>query len=71
MDMETQPEVYAMEPQTTNVPAETKPMKRESELIHQGTAPPAAKKDFISFPEVLEKERPIVKIKREKTSITA
>jgi hypothetical protein len=59
-----------MEPQTTKVPAETKPMKSESELIHQGTAPPAAKKDFISLPEVLEKESPIDKIKREKISIT-
>jgi hypothetical protein len=70
MDMETHPEVYAIEPQTTNVPADTKPMNRESELIHQGTAPPAAKKDFISFPEVLEKERPMNNISREKRTIT-
>jgi hypothetical protein len=70
IEMETHPEVYAIEPQTTNVPAETKPIKRESELIHHGTAPPAAKKDFMSFPDVLEKERPIMNIKREKARIT-
>jgi len=59
-----------MEPQTTKVPAETNPIKSESELIHHGTAPPAAKKDFISLPEVFEKESPMNKIRSEKSIIT-
>jgi len=45
-------------------------MNRESELIHQGTAPPAAKKDFISLPEVFEKERPMNRISSENSTIT-
>jgi hypothetical protein len=47
-----------MEPQTTKVPAEKKLMKSESPLIHQGTAPPAAKKDLISLP-VRDKDNPV------------
>jgi len=45
-------------------------MNRESEFIHQGTAPPAAKKDFISLPDVLEKERPMNNIRSENKTIT-
>jgi hypothetical protein len=53
----------------TNVPADTKPIKSDSPLIHQGTAPPAAKNDFISFAEVLENESHINKISIENSII--
>src|SRR5690242_4999550 len=46
-----------MAPHTTNVPAEKKLMNKDKPLIHQGTAPPPAKKDFILFPDP-EKARP-------------
>jgi len=59
-----------MDPQTTKVPAETNPINKDKLLIHQGTAPPAAKKDFMSLPEVFEKESPINKIRSEKSTIT-
>lgn len=47
----TQPYLYAMAHHTTNVPAEKKLIKSDSPLIHQGTAPPPAKKDFILLPD--------------------
>jgi hypothetical protein len=53
----TQPDVYAMEPHTTNVPAEKKPMNRDNPDIHHGTLPPAAKKLFIVLP-LLENNNP-------------
>jgi hypothetical protein len=59
-----------MEPQTTKVLAETKPMKSDKLLIHQGTAPPAAKNESISPADLLENERPISIIKTEKATIT-
>ncbi|MCQ2165761.1 MAG: hypothetical protein MJZ04_11420 [Bacteroidales bacterium] len=40
----THPEVYAMEPQTTKVPAEKMLMKRDRPDIHHGSVPPAEKK---------------------------
>ncbi|CDF79839.1 hypothetical protein BN863_21270 [Formosa agariphila KMM 3901] len=39
----THPLLYAIEPQTTKVPAEKKLMNRDKPLIHQGNAPPAEK----------------------------
>ena len=57
-----------MEPHTTNVPAEKKLINNERPLIHQGTAPPAAKKLFMFFPEP-EKERPTIRIPMEKIII--
>jgi hypothetical protein len=68
MVTETKPFVYAIEPQTTNVPAEKKLMKSDNPLIHQGTAPPAAKKLFMFFPE-LENERPPISMPIEKMII--
>lgn len=59
-----------MEPQTTKVPAETKPMNKDIPFIHQGTAPPAAKKEIISFPDFLEKDSPIKIISMENNAIT-
>jgi hypothetical protein len=44
MVIATSPLVYAMEPHTTKVPAEKKLIKSDKPLIHQGTAPPPAKK---------------------------
>src|SRR5690606_11673233 len=61
MVIATIPYVYAIEPQTTKVPAEKKLIKRESPLMGQGTAPPAAKKDFISAP-CFPKDRPATMI---------
>src|SRR5690554_2610437 len=60
MVMETHPYAYATDPQTTKVPAEKKPMNNDNPLICQGTAPPAAKKEVISFP-FLEKAKPEIK----------
>ena len=68
--MATQPEEYAIEPQTTKVLADTKPINRERLLIHQGTAPPAAKNESMSPPDFLEKERPMNMISNEKSPIT-
>jgi hypothetical protein len=59
-----------MEPQTTKVPAETKPMNKYIPLIHQGTAPPAAKKERISLPDFFEKDSPIKIISKENDAIT-
>ena len=42
--------VTAIDPHTTNVPAEKKPMNSDSPLIHQGTLPPPAKKLFMFLP---------------------
>jgi hypothetical protein len=69
MVTETNPLVYAMDPQTTKVPAEKKLIKSDSPLIHHGTAPPAAKKLFIFFPE-LENDKPIMRMPIEKRIIT-
>ncbi len=55
----THPCEYAIDPHTTNVPAEKKPMNNESPLIDHGIAPPAAKNDFISFP-FFEKDNPAI-----------
>ena len=59
-----------MEPQTTNVLAETKPINSDKLFIHHGTAPPAAKKESISPLDLLEKDKPINMIKTEKATIT-
>jgi hypothetical protein len=69
MVTETHPNVYAMDPHTTKVPAEKKLINSDSPLIHHGTAPPAAKKLFMFLPEP-EKERPAIRIPTEKTIIT-
>jgi hypothetical protein len=58
-----------MEPHTTKVPAEKKLINSDRPLIHQGTAPPAAKKLFMFLPEP-EKERPAIRIPMEKMIIT-
>ena len=50
-----------MEPQTTKVPAEKKLMNKDRPLMDQGTAPPAAKKDFIS-PPCLPNDKPAPRI---------
>jgi hypothetical protein len=60
--------VYAIEPQTTKVPAEKKPIKSERPLIYQGTEPPAAKKEVMLFPEP-ENEMPVRITIREKANI--
>ena len=57
-----------MEPHTTNVPAEKKPINKERPLIHQGTAPPAAKKEFRFLPEP-ENEIPVIRTKTENNTI--
>ena len=62
----TMPELYAIEPQTTKVPTEKKLIKRDSPLIHQGTAPPAAKKD-LALPPLRENDKPSAKTSRENT----
>lgn len=59
-----------MEPQTMKVPEEINPMNKDKLLIHQGNAPPAAKKERISLPDFLEKESPITKMSSEKSPIT-
>ena len=69
MVMATHPLLYAMDPQTTKVPAEKKLINKDRPLIHQGSAPPAAKKDFMFFPD-LEKLNPQIKTSRVKTIIT-
>jgi hypothetical protein len=58
-----------MEPQATKVPAEKKLMNKDNPPINQGTASPAAKKDFKLRP-VLENEKPTSMIKMENTTIT-
>ena len=68
MVTETQPCVYAIDPHTTKVPAEKKPIKRERPLIYQGTEPPAAKNDDMLFPEP-ENEMPVKITIREKAKI--
>lgn len=69
MVMATQPLEYAMEPHTTKVPAEKKLINRERPLIHQGSAPPAAKNDFMFLPD-FEKLSPHTKTSKVKISIT-
>jgi hypothetical protein len=68
MVTDTQPCVYAIEPQTTKVPAEKKPINNERPFIYHGTEPPAAKKEDIFFPEP-ENEMPVRITIREKASI--
>jgi hypothetical protein len=70
MVIAVQPDEYAMDPHTTNVPAETKPMNSDKLLIHQGTEPPAAKNDRISPADFLENDKPMNKMRREKSTIT-
>jgi hypothetical protein len=50
------------------VPAEKKLIKSDNPLIHQGTAPPPAKKDFMLLPAP-EKDRPQMTTIRENTTI--
>ena len=47
-----------MDPHTTKVPAEKKLINRDNPLIHQGTAPPPAKKDLMLVP-VRENKIPV------------
>ena len=57
-----------MDPQTTKVPAEKKLINKDKPLIQYGTAPPAAKKDFIFCPD-LAKDMPVINTTREKIVI--
>ena len=66
--MATMPFVYAMEPQTTKVPAEKKLMNNDNPLIHHGIAPPPAKKDFMLEP-VRENDSPVINTISEKINI--
>ena len=68
MVIATIPCVYAMEPHTTKVPAEKKLMNNDNPLIHQGIAPPPAKKDFTLVP-VFEKDIPVTNTIREKINM--
>jgi hypothetical protein len=63
--MATAPSVYAIEPHTTNVPAEKKLIKSDKPLIQYGTDPPAAKNDFMLVPD-LANDIPVTKTTREK-----
>ena len=63
--MATKPSVYAIDPQTTKVPAEKKLMNKDNPLIQYGTAPPAAKKDFMFCPD-LANEIPVINTTSEK-----
>ena len=66
---DTQPCMYANDPQATNVPAEKKLMNKDSPLIHHGTAPPPAKKVFMFFP-AFANDMPAARTPRVKTTIT-
>jgi hypothetical protein len=61
MVIATKPYLYAIEPHTTNVPAEKKLINSDSPFMDHGTDPPAAKKDFMLVP-FFPKESPATKM---------